>query len=231
MEKKGRLNKYVDYIKRKKEARMSLFYTVCYVVFITVLLVFGTKGHAQTPGIYIKVKEPKTDVFIRPMERMMTNIYNLKMTGDFDKDYVAIMKEFQEGGKDLTGIYQRAGEDPRLIENAKVSKVELKEHQKQLNNFYSPTRETSPRKHGEMIATLNKMMDEMKRKGDNGDLDMDYATVMTLYNWAGSELAKSELRHGLNAELHETSKELIEEFADNQNDLMSWFGKYSTASK
>jgi hypothetical protein len=85
--------------------------------------------------------------------------------------------------------------------------------------------------HSELMATLNKMMSEMKRKSDTGDLDMDYATMMTLYNWAGSELAKSELRHGVNAELKETSQELVEEFATNQNDLMNWFSKYSTASK
>ena len=232
MEKKKRgIKQYIHYLQRKKEARLSVFYAVFYFVFITVLLIFGTKSHAQTPGIYFKVNEPKSEVFVRPIERMMNNIYSLKMTGDFDKDYVAIMKEFQEGGKDITGIYEMTGNDPSLVENAKVSQVELKEHQKQLKNFYIPTRPTSPRMHVELMTTLNKMMSEMERKSDNGDLDMDYATMMTLYNWAGGELAKSGLRHGLHGELKDASKEMLEEFADNQNDLMNWFGKYSTASK
>lgn len=42
MELKRRLNQYVNYIRRKKETRLSLFYAVFYFVFMTLLLVFGS---------------------------------------------------------------------------------------------------------------------------------------------------------------------------------------------
>lgn len=232
MEKKRRLNQYIQYIKRKKEARLAIFYSVFYFVFITLLLFFGTRAGAQTPGIYVKVAEPKSELLMRPMERMMTNIYNLKMTGDFDRDYLAIMNEFQEGGKNLCGIYAKAGDDAKLIENAKVGKVQLKEQQKQLKNLSGTVSTyTIQQRNNDLMETLNTMMSEMKRKSNSGKFDTDYTSVMVLYNWAGSELAKAELHYGLNKELKDQSQDMLDEFSDNENILMNWFNRESTASK
>ena len=42
MEKKRTLKQYINYIRRKKEARLAAIYSVSYFVYITVLLIFGT---------------------------------------------------------------------------------------------------------------------------------------------------------------------------------------------
>jgi uncharacterized protein (DUF305 family) len=186
--------------------------------------------NAQTPGIVIKAANPTHEDLMQPMDRMMTKIYNIKMSGDFDKDYAAIMSEFQEGGKNLCGIYEMAGEDPKLVENAKVSIVELKEHQKQMRSVPKVSSGQTV-KANDLMETLNTMMKEMKQKAGTGDLNTDYASMMVLFNWAGTEMAKAELRYGLNSELKTKASDIVEEYSCRENDLMSWLYKDRTVSK
>jgi hypothetical protein len=42
MEKKRTLKQYVNYIRRKKEARAALIYSVSYFVFISILMAIGS---------------------------------------------------------------------------------------------------------------------------------------------------------------------------------------------
>jgi uncharacterized protein (DUF305 family) len=155
------------------------------------------------------------------------------MSGDFDKDYVAIMREFQQGGIDLCKVYEMSGEDPKLLEHARVSAVELKENQKQLKGFYNKdTKTTSGRsEHHDLMFTLNRMMKEIKLKGHSGDINTDYVSIMTAYNWANTEMAKAELAYGRNTELKNRSAEIIEEFSCHDNDLIDWLNKSSIAEK
>jgi hypothetical protein len=205
--------------------------TLSYLLFGSFLLVGGLKeANAQTPGLVIKAANPKHEALMRPMDHMMGRIYALKMSGDFEKDYVAIMREFNEGGKDLCAIYEMSGEDAKLIENAKVSRVELKEHQKQLRSFAN-VRSGQTIKSNDLMETLNTMMKEMKRKAATGDLNTDFASMMILFDWAGTEMAKAELRYGSDPGLKASAGDMVEKYSCRENDLMGWLYKDKTASK
>jgi len=188
---------------------------------------------AQASGIAFKTINLTKEDLVKPMNTMMDKIYSLKMSGDFDKDYVAIVKEFQQGGIDLCKIYEMSGEDPKLLEFARVSEVELKENQKQLKGFYYKDVVTTTVKpeHNDLMATLNKMMKEINAKGHTGDLNTDYASIMMLYNWANTEMAKAELAYGRNTELKKKSADIFEEFSCQENNLVEWLHKSSVAEK
>jgi len=188
---------------------------------------------AQTPGIVIKGINPAHEDLLSAMNSMMGKIYSLKMSGDFDKDYAAILQEFDQGGSDLCKIYIMSGEDPKLIENAKVSVVELKAHQKQLRYFaaYDKLPDTQITHHNDLMGTINKMMSEMKRKATSGNINNDFATMMVLYNWAATEMAKSEIHYGLNPEIKGQAKETLEELSCVENGYMDWFSKTSVAKQ
>lgn len=188
---------------------------------------------AQTPGVVFKTVSLSREDLRRPMNTMMEKIYNIKMSGDFDKDYVAIMKEFQQGGIDLSKVYEMSGEDPKLLEHARVSAVVLKENQKQLKEFYNKDITTTSGKseHHDLMFTLNRMMKEIKEKGHSGNLNNDYVAIMVAYNWAHSEMAKAELAHGRDSELKTKATEIIEEFSCHHNDLVDWLNKNSIVEK
>lgn len=226
MEKRRSIKQYVNFFKRKKEFRMTVFYSVAYFIFITALLLFSTKAGAQTPNLVIKGANPAKENFIQPMSSMMDRIYTLKMTDDFDKDYAAIMQEFQRGGIGLCKIYQMAGSDPVLEESAKVSAVEMKEHEKHMRSYISKDKVSGNHSEGHnvIMSTLNKMMTEMKHSAQTGKVEQDFATAMVIYNWAGSELAKAELRYGENCDLKQRSGQMFEEFVSNQNVMLNWMG-------
>jgi uncharacterized protein (DUF305 family) len=186
----------------------------------------------QTPIVFKTISLSPEDLR-RPMNSMMDKVYNIKMTGNFDKDYVAIMKEFQQGGIDLCKVYEMSGEDPKLLEHARVSAVELKENQKQLKGFYSKdgTTTSGRSEHHDLMFTLNRMMKEVNAKGHSGNLNTDYVTIMVAYNWANTQMAKAELAYGRNAELKNRAAEIIEEFSCHDNDLIDWLNKSSVAEK
>lgn len=69
MEKKRGLHQYLSYFKRKKEARMTLIYSVSYFVFITLLFVFGSVARAQTPA-----KSPQKQIEPATQERTTTDV-------------------------------------------------------------------------------------------------------------------------------------------------------------
>ncbi len=205
---------------------MTVFYSVGYFIFITALLLFGTISRGQTPGIVIKAANPTHENFVKPMTSMMDRIYTLKMSGDFDRDYTAIMQEFQRGGIGLCKIYQMAGSDPVLEESAKVSTVEMKEHEKQMKSFGTKDKISGyhTEGHNTLMATLNKMMTDMKYNTRSGKVEQDFATAMAIYNRAGAELAKAELRYGNNCALKQRSGDMLEEYVSNENVMMNWMG-------
>ena len=188
---------------------------------------------AQTPGITLKTIGLTHEDLVKPMNIMMDKIYSLKMSGDFDKDYVAIMKEFQQGGIDLCKIYEMSGEDPKLLEHARVSAVELKEDQRNLKGFYYKDIVTTSGKseHNDLMATLNKMMKVINDKGRSGNLNNDYAAIMITYNWASTEMARAELNYGRNNELKNKSADILETFSCQENALVEWINKTSVAEK
>jgi hypothetical protein len=78
MEKKRSFRKYINYFRRKKEARMSIFYTVFYFVFITVLLLFGTTSRGQSRNInklYEKYEKHQPLTSVRSLLSESSSVY------------------------------------------------------------------------------------------------------------------------------------------------------------
>jgi uncharacterized protein (DUF305 family) len=191
------------------------------------LVVAPFVSQAQTPGIVVKAIHFEHENLMRPMHDMMNKIYAIKMSGDFDTDYSAIMREFQQGGISLSKVYQFSGEDSKLLENARVNAVQLKEEQRLLKGcVLKGTKTTSATKEpNDMMSVLNFMMKRMEQYGQSGNLDYDYAVIMNTYDWANSELAKAELRHGQNDELKNRSAEIVEGSYCRNNTLTEWADK------
>lgn len=190
------------------------------------LVVAPFVSQAQTPGIVVKAIHFEHENLIRPMHDMMNKIYTIKMTGNFDKDYSAIMHEFQQGGISLSKVYQFSGEDSKLLENARVNAVQLKEEQRLLKGCVLKDKTTNTVKEpNDMMGILNFMMKRIEQYGRSGNLDYDYAVIMNTYDWANSELAKEELRHGQNDELKNRSAEIVEGSYCRNNTLTEWADK------
>jgi hypothetical protein len=74
MEVKKRLSRYINYIRRTKEAKMALFYSVFYFVFITLLLTYGTIMGAKTQDNY-HIKNKHHEIFVPTAEDIEIAIY------------------------------------------------------------------------------------------------------------------------------------------------------------
>jgi hypothetical protein len=179
---------------------------------------------AQTPGIVMKAVKFEHEDLMRPLHSMMNKIYNIKMSGDFDKDYAAIMSEFQQGGISLCKVYEIGGEDSKLLESARINAVELKEEERLLKGceISAPKTVTKTKEPNPLMQILNEMMTFMEQKSHTGNIDNDYLFVMAAYGWANAEMAKAELHFGQNHALKNRSVEIIEGASCRDNTLAEW---------
>jgi len=112
------------------------------------------------------------------------------------------------------------------LENARVNAVQLKEEQRLLKGCVLKDKTTNTVKEpNDMMGILNFMMKRIEQYGRSGNLDYDYAVIMNTYDWANSELAKEELRHGQNDELKNRSAEIVEGSYCRNNTLTEWADK------
>jgi len=177
------------------------------------------------------------DDLMKPIDAMMSRIYSIKMTGDFDQDFAAVMQEHHQGGIDVSGILLKAGKDEKLRKMAKVTSVTQQEEQKELKSIIGKTirddsKTTGDKKpeHNDLMESMNTMLNQMKDIKLSGDIDKDYASLMILHNQAGLDMANAEIKYGQNDNLKKIAKRMVDDQVRAIDELKDWLGKTNAVS-
>ena len=178
----------------------------------------------QTPTQQDTTKS--TGDLMKPMNEMMEKMHSMQMTGDFDVDFANMMVEHHQSALDMAQVEVSQGKDETMKAKAQEILTKQKKEQQELRDFvqsYKP----SGMKHGEgeLQKSMTKMMDKMKSMQMSGDIDKDFATMMSSHHQDGIDMAKMELKNGMSAELKKMAQKSID---DQQKDIKEFQQRLSS---
>jgi len=153
------------------------------------------------------------------MDKMMTDMHQVKMSGNVDQDFALMMKAHHQGAVDMSEAEIESGKVSILKDMAlKISEKQKKEIQ-ELQSFISantsPAKNYDPAKKEEgfaevMANNMVMMMGLPKMEGEQS-VDQHYAAMMIPHHQSAVEMAEGYMRFGKSAMLLAMAKKMIPE--------------------
>lgn len=156
-------------------------------------------------------------------DNMMAQMHSMQMTGDFDIDFANMMIQHHQGALDMAQVEISQGKDEKMKAKAKDILTKQRDEQQQLRDFvqsYKP----SGMKHGEgeLQKSMTAMMDKMKSMQMSGNVDKDFATMMSSHHQNGISMAKMELKNGMSDKLKQMAQKSIDDQQKDIKEFRAW---------
>lgn len=160
---------------------------------------------------------------MQPMDDMMAKMQSMKMTGDFDIDFANMMIEHHQGALDMAQAEVSNGKDEKMKAKAQEIITKQKDEQQKLRDFVSSYK-PSGMKHGEgeLGSSMNDMNSKMKSMQMTGDVDKDFAMMMTSHHEQAISMAEMELKNGMSAELKKMAQKMIDDQQKEIKEFKAW---------
>jgi len=147
----------------------------------------------------------------------------MQMTGDFDIDFANMMIVHHQGALDMAQVELSQGKDGKMKAKAQEILTTQKNEQQMLRDFvisYKP----SGMKHGEgeLQKSMIDMSHKMKSMEMSGDIDKDFATMMTAHHDEGVSMSKMELKNGMAKKLKQMAQKGINDQQKDIKEFKSW---------
>lgn len=157
-----------------------------------------------------------------PMHETFSLLEEVKFTGDADSDFAKLMITHHKGGIAMLDEVITSGTNQEIIDLAKQMKESQEGEIKELEKFVSDGTQVHPGiEQGmlsdndfvkEMKSHLENAKDEMSRNMSlTGNIDKDFATLMSMHHDHGIDMINTELRYGKNAELKQLAGRMLKE--------------------
>jgi len=153
------------------------------------------------------------------MEKMMTEMHQMEMTGNIDYDFAMAMKSHHQAAVDMSQLELESGKDDELKEMAQniitTQKKEINELQSFLDNHKNPERNYDPAMKDQgfskaMDQSMRMMMD-MCRIEENPSLDKQFAQMMIRHHEGAVQMAEGFIQFGKDRQLISMAKKMIED--------------------
>lgn len=162
---------------------------------------------------------------MQAMSKMMMQMNNMKMVGDFDVDFAKMMIMHHQSAIDMSEAELSKGQDEKIKSIARkmidTQKSEIKQLQDIIQNN-QPIQAGNTGSHNELMETMKSMMNQMHYMQMTGDIDKDFATMMIIHHAAAIKMAKEELSHGKQAGLKKIAEKMIKDQNKDINEFQSW---------
>lgn len=157
------------------------------------------------------------------MNSMMDKMHSMNMTGDFDTDWANMMIEHHQGAIDMAQVEISQGKDEKMKNKAQEIIDKQKKEQQELRDIVSSYK-PSGMKHGEgeLQKSMSAMMDKMKGMQMSGDVDKDFATMMSSHHEDGISMAKMEIKNGMSDKLKQIAQKSIPDQQKDIAEFKSW---------
>lgn len=145
------------------------------------------------------------------MTTMMDKMSNMKMTGDPDIDFAAMMVEHHQGAIDMSEIEIKSGADSKLKAMAQEGINKQKEEQSKLREIIKNTKpmKMDMGQNDALPKSMNEMKSDMNAMKMSGNTDRDFAMMMISHHESAIKMARTEIATGMNASLKEMAKKMI----------------------
>ena len=164
---------------------------------------------------------------MKSMMSSMDKMKAIKMNGDFDAEFAAMMIEHHQGAIDMANIELKSGSDNTMkamaqsiitAQNAEIEKFKtiLAAHKENIVKG----------EHPELMEAMNAMDAKMKETKMTGNVDMDFAMMMKVHHDGAIEMAKGELGDGKGYELKKLAQQIIEEQYKEIGEFTEWLANH-----
>jgi uncharacterized protein (DUF305 family) len=181
----------------------------------------STSGHMH--------EESMSSDLMKNMQSTMSEMKQMKMTGDPDYDFASMMVKHHEGGLKLTEEQISKGKSQELVDIAKTIKSDQEKEKKELKKFTAMMKPAD--KNQAFIDEVQKQMQmaesEMKNMTMKGNIDEDFAMMMAMHQKHGVKMNKAELKYGKDQKL----KVMAEKAIDTQQKQIKELEAIEIASK
>jgi uncharacterized protein (DUF305 family) len=167
------------------------------------------------------------------MARMSRDM-NAAMTGDADVDFAMMMIPHHQGAIDMAKVQLEYGKDPELrklsgaIVAAQESEIAfmkgwLDKHGKPAgDNAAHAQHMPAGMAYMEGMEKMNKAMNAAM----SGDPDRDFATMMIPHHQGAIDMAKVQLEHGRDPELHKLSRDIVKAQESEIAFMKEWLARH-----
>lgn len=157
------------------------------------------------------------------MNNMMDKMNSMKMSGDFDIDFANMLIEHHQGAIDMAQVELSQGKDEKMKSKAQKIITKQKDEQQKLRGIVSSYK-PSGMKHGEgeLQKSMSAMSDKMKSMQMSGDIDKDFATMMSSHHEDGISMSKLELKNGMNSQLKQKAQKGITDQTKDITEFKNW---------
>jgi uncharacterized protein (DUF305 family) len=172
-------------------------------------------GHSQHSMSDMEAaRDGAAKAYMDGMSKMSRDM-NAAMTGDPDIDFAAMMIAHHQGAIDMAKVQLEYGRDPELRklsgEIIKAQEREIAFMKDWLAKHPRPTDTSHAHHMPSSMAYMAGMatMDKDMNAAMTGDPDRDFVVMMIPHHQGAIDMAKVQLEHGKDAELHRLSGEII----------------------
>lgn len=146
--------------------------------------------------------------FKEVMDKMMQDMHSMKMTNDPDHDFAMMMKSHHQGAIEMANIELSKGANAELKQ---VAQKIIDDSQKDINDLNAFLGSHQPSKNSEFAKKqMDKMMKSMDMNMDHGgDIDKEFAMMMTMHHQHGIDMARDYLKVGTAAETKKVANNTI----------------------
>lgn len=170
---------------------------------------------------------PSGNNLMGAMNRMMDKMNGVTMTGDFDTDWAAMMIEHHQGAIDMSEVEVVQGKDEKMKAKAQEIINKQKNEQQQLREFVNSHKASGMKDgEGELQKAMAAMMDKMKGAQVSGDVDKDFASMMSSHHEDGISMARLEVKHGMADKLKAMAQKSIPEQQKDIAEFKSWMASH-----
>lgn len=153
--------------------------------------------------------------FKEAMDKMMSDMHSMQMSGDPDHDFATMMKQHHQGAIDMANIEIAKGSNAELKQVAQKIIDDSQKDNSDLTAFlgsHQPSKKTNFGKN-----QMDKMMKSMNMNMNmTNDVDKDFAMMMSMHHQDGIQMAKDYLKV---ATAEETKKVANNTIKSNGEDL------------
>lgn len=161
------------------------------------------------------------------MTGTMAKMDTLKMTGDYDLDFVNMMILHHQAAIDMSEVQVINGTDIKIktmVQNIiTAQRAEINQMEKFAKNYTMPkTKSSMSEMHNEFSEMMREMRDSMKNMHMSGNVDKDFVMMMIPHHETALTMAEAELKHGNQSQVKKMAKKMIVDQTKEIAEFKAW---------
>lgn len=183
---------------------------------------------ATTDTSTVSASNNNTTTLHGVMSNMMQQMHSMKMTEDPDHDFAMMMKHHHQGAIDMANIQISQGKNDELKQVAQKIVTDAQKDISELDAYINNHQPNSKSDFGK--RSMDKMMSNSSNMSmdHSGDIDQQFATMMTMHHKEGIEMSKDYLKAGKEEQTKKVANNTIKTNSDDIKKLAKWAGNTSS---